>query len=117
MSKIINKKFIKDYTKENLYYISKEKLMEILYDNNVEFKKKDSKDTLITLIEKNKIDMWDIYQKVKNNRLGVHPSKIEEMLGINKKLRLKMVKDGLLKVAYTESARAWKIFRCSLLFP
>lgn len=107
MGKILTKKDLRKYVKNNLKYANKKSLMDVLRNNNIKVKNSLNQTELIDLIIKNKLDMWDIYTHLEDKDLGLHPAELEKMLNINKTIRKKLEKFDLLKVAYTKSSRVY----------
>lgn len=100
MPKIINKKYIKDYVKNNLQYLTKDSLISIAKKYDVKIKTSDYKDNIAKAITKAKnIDYWEIYTTYKKYEFGLYPTQLEELLDIDKKQR-KKIENDLVKVAY-----------------
>lgn len=104
--KVINKQYIKNFVYNRLLELDKYTLAAIAKKYNLEYKTKMSKDEIVDLIRKSKgIDYWDIYITNKRYAFGLHPSGLEELLNIDKKQRTKLVKNNIIKIAYTKETK------------
>ena len=107
-NKVINKKYIKDFVKNNLWHLPKDKLMEIAKTYNVEFKYSMCKDDIISKIQKSKgIDYWAIYQENKKYAFGIFPSILEDLLDIDTKQRKKLDESIVAVAYYSEGKTSW----------
>lgn len=106
MAKVINKKYIKDFTKANIQYLTKDALVSIAKKQDIKIKVSDYKDNIAKAISDTKgVDYWDIYQEYKNRAFGLYPTDLENLLGIDKKQRKKL-EGKLIKVAYYQEGKA-----------
>ena len=107
-NKVITKKYIKDFVKNNLWHLSKDKLIEIAKTYNVEFKHSMYKDVIIANIQKTKgVDYWAIYQENKKYAFGIFPSALEDLLAIDNKQRKKLDKSMVEIAYYSEQKTSW----------
>lgn len=107
-NKVITKKYIKDFVKNNLWHLSKDKLIEIAKTYNVEFKHSMYKDVIIANIQKTKgVDYWAIYQENKKYAFGIFPSALENLLDIDNKQRKKLDKSIVEIAYYSEQKTSW----------
>lgn len=107
MTKVISKTQIKKYVRDNIGQLRKDELLKILIDNGIKIKQSTSKEVVIRAIFDNKIELLEIYNSYKDRAFGLYPIDLENLLDIDKKLRLKMVKQDLLEVAYTKDEKAY----------
>lgn len=105
-NKLVDKKFIKDYVKNNLDYVDKYTLLNIYKKYNLgESKSSLTKAYMLEVIKSSKINLWDIYQDLKDEFFGISAYELYELLDIDKKIKDKMIKEGLLSVAYTREVK------------
>lgn len=105
-TKLIDKKFIKNYVKNSLDYLSKDDILHIYKKYEIgPVKSSLSKYEMVKDIEKSKVDYWSIYQDCKNYAFGISAYELYELLSIDKKIKDKMLKDNLLTVAYTRAVK------------
>lgn len=105
-NKLIDKKFIKNYVKNSLDYLSKDDILQIYKKYEIgPVKTSLSKDEMIRAIKKSKVDYWSIYQDCKTYAFGISAYELYELLSIDKKIKDKMLKDNLLAVAYTREVK------------
>lgn len=107
MARVISKAQIKKHVRDNIWRLRKDDLLKILIDKGIDIKQSAAKETIMKAIFDNKIDLLTIYNSYKNRAFGLYPRDLENLLDIDKKLRLKMVKQNLLDVAYTKDERAY----------
>lgn len=107
MARVISKTQIKKHVRANIEQLRKDELLKILADNEVEIKANTIKEEVIKAIFNNRIDLLEIYDSYKDKAFGLYPTDLENLLDIDKKLRLKMVKQNLIEVAYTKNERAY----------
>lgn len=107
MARVISKTQIKKHVRDNIGQLTKDELLKILTDNGVKIKKSTAKEALMRAIFDNKIELLEIYDSYKDRAFGLYPRDLENLLDIDKKLRLKMVKENLIEVAYTKDERAY----------
>ena len=106
MTKIVNKKYIKDFVKNNIQYLTKNNLIDIAKKYNIPIKISDYKDNIAKAITDAKgVDYWDIYTTYKGYAFGLYPKELEQLLDIDKKQRKKLEND-LVKVAYHQESKA-----------
>ena len=108
MAKVINKKYIKDFTKSKLQYLTKDSLIDIARKQDIKIKISDYKDNIAkAILDAKCVDYWSIYQDYKKYAFGLHPADLERLLNIDKKQRKKL-EGKLIKVAYyQESSTDW----------
>ena len=100
-NKVIDKRFIKDRVLSRLHKLNKYMLLKICEEYGVVVKKSALKDDIINAIKSCKsIDMYDIYVKYGGYGFSLSATELEELLGIDKTIRKKMEKKGLLEVDY-----------------
>lgn len=105
-NKLIDKKFIKNYVKNSLEYLSKNEIFHIYKKYEIgPVKSSLTKYEMIKAIEKSKVNFWDIYQDCKTYAFGISAYELYELLSIDKKIKNKMLKDNLLTVAYTREVK------------
>lgn len=64
--------------------VKKDALQSLANSMNIEFKKSETKDSLLRKIETNKdFDLFEIYNKFKRCCFGIYPTKAQELLGID----------------------------------
>lgn len=85
---------------ENISLVKKQGLINYLEYKEIPYKKSYSVKKLVSIIEDNGYDSWEFYNKVKEYGLGFYPSKLEQVLDINRTIRKKMEAKEVLKVAY-----------------
>lgn len=106
MPKVINKKYIKDFVKSNLQYLTKDSLISIAQKYDVKIKTSDYKDNIAKIITETKgVDYWEIYTTYKKYEFGLYPTQLEELLNIDKKQR-KKIENDLVKIAYYKESKA-----------
>lgn len=105
-NKLIDKKFIKDYVKNSLDNLSKDEVFNIYKKYEIgPVKSSLTKYEMIRAIKKSKVNFWDIYQDCKTFAFGISAYELYELLSIDKKIKDKMIKENLLKVAYTKEVK------------
>lgn len=105
-NKLIDKKFIKDYVKNSLDNLSKDEVFNIYKKYEIgPVKSSLTKYEMIRAIKKYKVNFWDIYQDCKTFAFGISAYELYELLSIDKKIKDKMIKENLLKVAYTKEVK------------
>lgn len=97
--------FLEQFVMDKIKYLNKEDLLN-LYPEEDRPKSNVLKCELITDV-RNRFDAIDIYNKYKKWEFGLFPGDLERILGIDKKIRLKMQKEGFIEVAYTREFRAY----------
>lgn len=97
--------FLEEFVMENIQCLNKDDLIN-LYLKEDRPKSSILKDDLIKDV-KSKFNPIDIYDKYKKWEFGLFPSDLEKILGIDKKIRIKMQKKGFIQVAYTREFRAY----------
>lgn len=103
MAKYITRKDIIKRVKEHIKngWTNKDVLVEILQGEEVKFNKSKSKSELIELVlEQRDLDYFAIAKKYSNRAFGFYNQEVEELLGINKTVREKMITANMLKVVY-----------------
>lgn len=114
-NKVINKKFIKDYVENKLWQLDKPSLINICEKYDIPIKKSALKDDIIQLIRDTKgIDYFGIYTNYNHRCFALSSVALEELIGIDKTIRKKMQKKGILEVAYYED---YKINRVKIQAP
>lgn len=99
---IIDENYIKEFVEKNLWQLNKDDLQSLAASMNIEFKKTETKDSLLRKIKTNKdFDLLEIYNKFKNWCFGVYPTKAQEILNVDNKTLKKLAKKDFFKVAYT----------------
>ena len=105
---IIDDRYIIEFTKDNLWQLSKSELKAIVESLGIEFKKSTTKDDLISSIKcSEEVNYLDIYDKYKRYSFGIYPTVAQEMLNIDNKTLKKLAKKEIIKVAYTREKRAY----------
>ena len=105
-NKVINKKFIKDYVENRLWQLDKPSLINICEKYDIPIKKSALKDDIIQLIRDTKgIDYFGIYTNYNHRCFALSSVALEELIGIDKTIRKKMQKKGILEVAYYEDCK------------
>lgn len=105
-NKLIDKKFIKNYVKNSINYLEKRDVLEIYKKYNLgSIKSNLTKYDMVKAIEKSKIDFWEVYQDYKHRAFGISAYELYQLLGIDKKIKDKMIKDNLLTIAYTREVK------------
>lgn len=105
-NKLIDKKFIKDYVKNSLDNLSKDEVFNIYKKYEIgPVKSSLTKYEMIRAVKKSKVNFWDIYQDCKTFAFGISAYELYELLSIDKKIKDKMIKENLLKVAYTKEVK------------
>lgn len=89
---------------KNICLVKKEGLIQYLEYKNIPYKKSYGIKKLVEIIEENGYDSWEFYSIVKKYGLGLYPSELEKVLGINRTIRKKMEEKGIIKVAYYKSS-------------
>ncbi|MDK0983016.1 3'-5' exonuclease [Clostridium perfringens] len=92
---------------KNISLVKKEGLIKYLEYKNIPYKKSDGIKKLVEIIEENGYDSWEFYSIVKKYGLGLYPSELEKVLGINRTIRKKMEEKGIIKVAYYKENRSY----------
>ncbi|MDM0743557.1 exonuclease domain-containing protein [Clostridium perfringens] len=104
--KVINKKYIKDYVYNNLWMLNKEDIQYLLRKNKIEYKSKETKNILIDRLKSNKkINFWEIYKEYQIT-FSISLWDLQELLGIDNKMRKKLTEKGFLKVNRWEEKKA-----------
>lgn len=104
---IFTKETIKQHIKNRLWGLDKPDIINIAIELKVEFKKRDTKDSIIDKIWNcNDVDYIKIYEKYKNS-FGLHPNDAQKILKIDNKTLKKLCKKGFIGVAYTKKDRVY----------
>lgn len=103
--KLFKEDFLEEFVMDKVQYLTKDDLIN-LYPEEDRPKKNILKDDLISDV-RNRFNTIDIYNKYKKWEFGLFPGDLEKILGIDKKIRLKMQKQGFIQVAYTREFRAY----------
>lgn len=105
-NKLINKKFIKEFTKDNIWQLSKDEVFSIYSMHGFETNgKRMNKNEMLAELEKVKVDYFQIYQKYKNSHFGLSAFELYELIKIDKKIKDKMLKDNLIQIAYKRDVK------------
>lgn len=105
---IVDENFIREFVKENLWQLDKTNLQSLANSMNIEFKKSETKDSLLNKIKTdNAFDLLDIYDKFKKWCFGIYPTKAQEILNIDNKTLKKLAKKDFIKVAYTREQKLY----------
>lgn len=105
---IVNEEYIKSFTEKNLWQLSKDNLQSLATSMNIEFKKSETKDSLLSKIKNDdKFDLIYIYREFKNECFGLYPTEAQELLQIDNKTLKKLAKKDVLSIAYTRQQRLY----------
>lgn len=98
---IISEEYIKSFTEENLWQLTKDDLEDLANSMNIEFKKSETKDSILSKIKNDdNYNLLDIYNRYKNWCFGLYPTRAQELLGIDNKTLKKLAKRDIIKIAY-----------------
>lgn len=104
--RLFDKDFLKRFVLDNISRLTKEELFSIYNDISTAPPKRVDKDMLIKDVLC-KYRTEEIYNKCKGFAFGVFPGDLERYLKIDKRIRLKMQKDGFIQIAYKKTFRAY----------
>lgn len=105
---IVDKEYIENFTKENLWQLTKADLERLAKEWNVEINKKDSKDTMLKKIKSsNKFNLMDIYNMFNNYYFGLYPTVAQKLLNEDNATLKKLSKRGFIDVAYTRQDKMY----------
>lgn len=88
---IISEEYIKSFTEENLWQLTKDDLEDLANSMNIEFKKSETKDSIFSKIKNDdNYNLLDIYNRYKNWCFGLYPTRAQELLDIDNKTLKKL---------------------------
>lgn len=105
---IVDENFIREFVKENLWQLDKTNLQSLADSMNIEFKKSETKDSLLNRIKADdSFDLLYVYNKFKKWCFGIYPTQAQEILSIDNKTLKKLAKKDVIKVAYTRKQKLY----------
>lgn len=105
-NKLIDKRFIKNYVKNSIDYLTKDEILYIYKKYELgPIKSSLTKHEMARAIEKSKIDFWEVYQDFKDRAFGISAYDLYNLLNIDKKIKDKMLKSNILSIAYTREVK------------
>lgn len=102
MHKIITKKYIINIVKENIGKIDEKILKKVLLEKNIPINDGYSKEALIKMLDYHKINLWTIYELLKDSEFGCTYKEVLKILDVEDEILDKLIEKGVINVAYTK---------------
>lgn len=102
MHKIITKKHIINIVKENIENVDETILRKVLIEKNIPITEGYSKETLIKMFDYHKVNLWTVYELLKDKEFGATYKEILKILNVENEILDKLIEKGVINLAYSK---------------